>query len=351
MVATRNGFVGLAVVAVAMGQLATACGTRAGGAAQTVEGAGEDAGVDAGVASPAGDGSPARPSAGDAATPYAFLRVAQLSPDLPAIDICAAPHGTAGFQGPLVAQLASADAGADSAAPGLGYAQVSGYVALSAGQYDLRIVAAGAPDCSASLAGTAGDAGSADAGSADGGVDAVAGIPDKTHLPPLAPNAYATLLIAGELWPTGGERGFTVVTIADDSVLAGGAASLRAVHAMPGAPALDFGLGSSATQWTPLFTGVGFATASMRAGPSAGAVDPDGYLPIAPLSAQAVSGRASSRATGDAALANAVTIDPGAIATVFAIGKAGDAAHPPALLFCTDNAPSGGILSDCGVGR
>ena len=40
----------------------------------------------------------------------------------------------------------------------------------------------------------------------------------------------------------------------------------------------------------------------------------------------------------------------GSIVTAFAIGgKSGDSAHPPSILICTDNQPSGGSLSDCSV--
>jgi hypothetical protein len=270
--------------------------------------------------------------AGASAPPQAYLRVAQLSPDLPPIDVCVASHGTTTFQGPLVGQLAGAldDAGPGAVAPGLGYAQVGAYLALVPGQYDVRIVAAGALSCSV------GDS----------------GVPDATNLPALAFNTYSTLLLAGESSPVGSDEGLTVRVVTDDAVITGGAALLRAVNAVPSSPALDLGLGSDAGPWAALLTDVAFAAASAQVGPGEGAVDSNGYLPIAPLSNQAVSFRASEDAGVDVAVANSVEIDVGAIATLIAIGgKTGDLTHPPALLLCVDNQPSGGLLSDCSIAK
>jgi hypothetical protein len=292
-----------------------------------------------------------------------FIRVAQLSPDLPPVDVCVALHGTTTFQGPLLAALASSTLGTDAAAPGLAYAQVSAYIAVAPGQYDVRIVAAGATDCSTGLGGvstsaldggaldgSAADDADADAGAGagtDAGADADAGL---APLPPSASNAHATILIAGLLSPTGTDESLTVTAIADDSTLAGQAIALRAVNAMPTAPVLDFGLGSFSTSWLPLLTNVAFASASAHVGPSVGAVDTNGYLPLAPLSSQTVSARVSSGATSDAAIAKSITIGSGSVATVVALGgRAGDTAHPAALLLCVDNAPSGGLLSDCSI--
>ena len=312
---------------------------------------------------------------------------------MPPIDVCVAPHGTTSFQGPLIGQLAASfvdDGGTDAAAPGLDYAQVSAYLPLSTGQYDVRIVSAGAASCSEAIprsfarsasptAATqtristmperAADAEPDDASldattdaSGDAATDAAiavdaaptqTGLPDATNLPTLAFNVYSTLLIAGDASPVGNDRGLTLGVIPDDAVLAGGAAVLRAVNAVPSSPALDFGLGSSATTWIPLLSDVAFAAASAQAGPNEGTVDMNGYLPIAPMSGQAMSARLSaSDAATNTALANSVEIDMGSIATVIAIGgKTGDSANPPALLLCMDNQPSGRLLSDCSVAQ
>lgn len=319
----------------------------------SADGATVDAGTppdEAAAAAEAGDDSSVLP-------PQTFLRVAQLSPDLPPIDLCVAPRGTTAFQGPLVAALASSLAGADAASPGIGYAQVSAYVSVAAGQYDVRIVAAGATDCSVAVTGVNADASAnaaADAGmnvTADTDVGADADVsPDGSTPPTFAASAYATILVAGELAPTATDRGLTVASIVDDAVLAGQAVALRAVNAMPAAPSLDFGYGSFSAGWFPLLTNVAFAAASAQAASSVGAVDAHGYLPLAPLASQTLSARLSSGAASDAALAKGLTIDTGSVATVIALGgRAGDTAHPPALLLCVDNSLVGGLLSDCSI--
>jgi hypothetical protein len=205
---------------------------------------------------------------------------------------------------------------------------------------DASLTDAGAIDASLTDAGST-EAGIADAGFSDVAVDDAAAF---------APNASSTVLIAGELSPMGTDASLKVTAVTDDTALAGGTVALRAINAMPGAASLDFGLGSFASTWLPLLTDVSFASSSAQAAPSVGVVDAQGYLPIEPLSLQTVSARASSGATGDAAIAKSMTIGAESIATVIAIGgRAGDTAHPASLLLCIDNEPSGGPLSDCSV--
>jgi hypothetical protein len=336
----------LAAVGVASGACSSSPGASSGNS--------EDSGVDTGAPAPqsndagdasvddGGDGSaddaPATPP------PQTYLRIAHVSPDSPPIDVCAAPHGTTAFHGPLVGQLAaSLTAGveggteADGGAPGIAYSQVSAYVPLAPGQYDVRIVPAGATSCDPLD---------------DAGVDGSSPSSDWTNLPALAFNAYATLLVAGDLSPVGGDAPLDVTLLPDDAVLAGGAVVLRAINAVPSVTSLDFGLGSAAASVT-LLTGVSFGDAGAQGGPNEDAVDPNGYLAITPLSSATLSARPSaSDAASETAVANDIEIDLGSIATVIAIGgKTGDAANPPALLLCVDNQPSGGLLSDCSVGE
>jgi hypothetical protein len=379
------------VALAAVGVAAGACSSSPGGSAANGEDSGTDTGVPGPLSNDAEDGAVddgGDGSASDAAArpPQTYLRIAHVSPDSPAIDVCAAPHGTTAFQGPLVGQLAaSLTAGteggteADGGAPGIAYSQVSAYLPLAPGQYDVRIVAAGASSCASALAlarpfgggdgGSDDDAGDATAPSdasapldatapidaaapQDAGSDGSSPSSDWTNLPVLAVNTYATLLVAGDLSPVGGDAPLDVTVLPDDAVLAGGAVVLRAINAVPSETSLDFGLGSGAA-WVPLLTDVSFGGASTQGGPSEDAVDPNGYLAISPLSTGTLSARPSaSDAASDTAVANDVEIDLGSIATVIAIGgKTGDPANPPALLLCTDNQPSGGLLSDCSVGQ
>jgi hypothetical protein len=309
------------------------------------------------TASPAVDaGADAEGPADDAPTPapQALLRVAQLSPDLPPVDVCVAPHGTTLFRGPLLAQLAASlgdDGGTDAAPPGVTYAQVSAYLSLAEGPYDVRLVAAGATSCSPSLP-SASSPDDADGG--DGGPDtdaASGGTPDWTDLPSLVFNTHTTLLIAGDWRPAGSDPGLTVALLGDDAVLAGPGAVLRAINAVPTWSTADFGLGSFGSDWMAILTAVPFAAASADAGVDNGVVDRNGYLAIAPQQGEPLGARPSSSDAGAAvAVATSVEIDFGSIATVLAIGgKTGDLTHPPALLLCTDNQPSGALLSDCSV--
>jgi hypothetical protein len=307
------------------------------------------------------------PSDAEPPPPQTNLRIAHLSPDLPPMDVCVAPHGSTSWMGPLIGQLSGVEGGA----PGLTYAEVSAYLSVSPGPVDVRIVPAGSTSCeTASTTGeggagddAGGDDGQApaadagddadDAGSFDAGVPSEWGTPGVlttvTTLPPLVAGGSATLLIAGEVSPRGTDPGLTFAVVQDDTELAGGAASLRTVNALPQGDPIDVGLGSSATKWTALFTDVAFAAIGTQAGPSNGAPDRNGYLPIPSLSDQTMSVRASTDTDGDLAVARAVTLPFGSIATLVAIGAASDAARPGALLLCVDNQPSGGILSDCSV--
>lgn len=319
------------------GVLAAGCSSHGGGGAPS-----GDAGGD--TAASTLDGGDDSGDEAEATAPQTQLRMAHTSPDAPPLDLCVAPHGTSSFQGPLLAQLAlgggagdagDADIETDAAVPGVAYAQVSAYVALAPGPYDVRIVAAGASSCDSAIA---------------AGGDAAGPVADWTNLPPLALNTSATLLLAGDLRPAGDDGRLTVTLLTDDSALSTGAAVLRAINAIPSERSLDFGLGSGSA-WEPLLTDVTFGAASATTGPGQGTVDANGYTPIPPLSSQAVSARPSSSDAGaDIAVAMNVEIAQGSIATILAIGgKTGDSAHPPALLLCEDNQPSGGLLSDCSV--
>ena len=369
------------VVALLAGVFATAACGDDSSANTTADGGG----FDATTASPSTDGGP--PSDAPAAPPQTLLRIAHLSPDAPAIDVCVAPHGTTTFQGPLVAGLASSlgltastaggAIGNDGGVIGLSFTEVSAYISLDPGAYDVRIVAAGASSCDVPLgavpldagaptaAGDAGDAGDADAsdagllGDADAGSNAsdsgsdgavpTGSVPDSTNLPTLVFNQSATLLIAGDLVPVGNDASLTIRIALDNELLVRGASNIRAINAIPSQPTLDLGV-ETATSWSPLLTNIAFAAASSTAAADDGALDPNGYLPIAPLAGQAFGARTTLDAGVDLASTMSIEIDLGAIATVLAVGgKTGDGANPPRLLLCIDNQPAGGLLADCSV--
>jgi hypothetical protein len=347
----------------------------------------------------AGDGSDdAAPEA--AAPTQALVRFANLAPDMRAVDVCLAVHGTGAFKGPLLAQsMATAGLPPDANAPGLSFTNVSGYLAIDPGTYDLRLVVAGSASCTVGAsvapeagadanpeddagAGPDGDAGldanvdgeagaggaDTDAGAAadadtDAGVPADAGFvgsdaetpaapqlplpPGTTNLPAFVAGGFVTVLLAGDVAPVGGDAPFRAGAVQDDATLSGGGASLRAINALPGVLSADFGFGSAAGSWSPLFTDVAFGAASLMAAPSQGKVDANGYLPIAPFGPGVVSVRASGDGGSDIASTSAASVSLGTVATVCAAG--GTSGAPPVLIVCADNAPIGSPLGACSV--
>ena len=127
-------------------------------------------GDDAGTVQPGSDSSTPEPDTGtvtpgddsgtdasDAATvtPQAYVRIAHWSPDAPAVDVCFDTVGAAWTgQVPQLAQIVAAgDAGAvgDGGAAGVTFPQVTSYLIIPPGSYEVRLVAAGSTDCSTSL--------------------------------------------------------------------------------------------------------------------------------------------------------------------------------------------------------
>jgi hypothetical protein len=284
----------------------------------------------------------------DASPASTYVRVAQLSTDAPALDFCLGVPGTPAVRGPFIAQFVGAvGISTDAGAMGLSYAQVSTYFTVNAGATELHLVPAGSTSCS-SDGGSDGDSGG------DASPDSGSPVLGVIQLPPFVAVAY-TILVVGEVTPADGGPGVSVRLIPDGDPAApspaSGGASIRAINAVRGAGPQDFGFGSFAGGWLPLFTGIAFGSADTQAAPSEGVVDANGYLPIDPFSDEALSARASVGATSDTAVALDASVAFGSIATVLGVGTLGDAVHPPELLLCDDNAPVGGYLADCSMIR
>jgi hypothetical protein len=242
----------------------------------------------------------------------ARVRIAHLSPDAPAVDVCLAATGTGAWRGPLLGSL--------GAVSGLSFAKVTAYVELPVAAYDARVVLAGAMDCSApAVADTIGIA--------------------------LAPGLTATVAAIGALDRSdtaAHDPEFRLEVFADDAVVASDKAKLRFVHASPGTPAVDVGLGSGGS-FTNVFDDVAFGNVATN-----NPMNGNGYIETAPFTSP-VSARLASDGSFDALTAH-VSIAASSISTVFAIGgKTGDHAHPLRVLICGDNAPSLGVLTQCTV--
>jgi hypothetical protein len=317
----RNRFVlALAATSLAAPLLVACSSTSSPGAAGTpTSPAGSD---DAGATTPANDASASPP--GDASTPpgtngdssapagpTANVRVAHLSPDAPAVDFCLAAHGSGNFTGPVLK-------GAGVSA-GISYPSVTQYLSVPVGQYDVRLVAPGAADCSTSLA----------------------GLPDYTSLPALSANGSFTVAAEGEV--TAGGTPFGLTAYVDDATVTSGKAALRFVHASPGTPAVDVGTGAGSS-FAAVYTDVAFGAVAT----AGGGIDANGYLVTPPLSATELSARAHG-ATTDALIIASASLPAGAIATAFAIGKLGSTTTPLAALLCVDSAAPTAGLSSCSV--
>jgi hypothetical protein len=277
-------------------------------------------------------------SDGDATTTsVAGVRVANWSPDAPAVDFCLAPHGSGAFQGPFLGSRITAQqeagTGGDAGSAALFFPQVSSYSYMAAGQYDARVVVAAAPDCSTGI------------------------VPDATMLPAVGAGAFETIALLGVAQPTGSDPGLQLVGFLDDA-RPSGAVALRFIEAAPGIAKADFGTGP-ATGFSPLFLGVPFGHAStpQQVAPSDGAapmVDANGYRSMPALSSVVFSAHLPG-ATQDSAISSSRSAGSGSVLTIALVGRsgsapAGDGGAPQGqLVECIDNAGTVGALASCSV--
>lgn len=264
---------------------------------------GSDGGGPGNDASPSVDSGGGMDSGGDAGTPTSKVRIAHLSPDAPAVDACVKASSSQSWGSPLLKGL-----GAPS---GLAYPEVTTYVDLPAGTYDIRVVAANA-DCSTGV------------------------VPDTNGV--VVPgNIHATIAATGL---AGGTPAFALAVYVDDTTVTSGKAKLRFVHASPGTPNVDVGL-LAGENFTPVFTDVAFR--GIETG--GGAIDANGYLATDPLTNVTLAARATG-SNSDALTIPGANLPANAIATAFAIGQL-SGPQPLKVRLCVDNAPAKGLLSDC----
>ena len=240
----------------------------------------------------------------------AHVRVAHLSPDTPAVDVCLAPGGTGAFSKSLLKTL--------GATAGLAYPQVTAYVDLPVGTYDARIIHATATGCS------------------------IGAVPDATNIP-IHADLTATIAAIGVLDRSGAAASnpaLHLAVFADDTAVTAGKSKLRFIHASPGTPAVDVGLGSG-TSFAKVFSNVAFGNIAVHA-----PLDAAGFVETMPVTSP-VAARLAGQAT-DALIVPSVTLGANAIATAFAIGgKTGASTNPLGVLICVDNGPASGLLATC----
>lgn len=253
----------------------------------------------------------------------AGLRVAHWSADAPPVAFCVAAHGTGAFA-PL---LPEGDAGLDGGAEDLAFLNVSSYVFVAPGSYDVRAVVGGASDCATPVA------------------------PDLTSPPALAAGAMATMALVGEAHPSDGTiPGLSLAWFLDDLAPAG-AVGVRAVNAAPSLPSADFGTGTLEKSFSPLFDAIPFGTASAPrdggAPDASPAIDSHGYATSSALSNATLSAHAPD-GTADSAIATAVFAASGSVITFVLVGGSGEDAGAQ-ILECVDNAGTVGGLSSCAL--
>jgi hypothetical protein len=231
----------------------------------------------------------------------AQLRIAHLSPGAPAVDACIAPRGETGWVGPVLKGN-----GNDQ---GVSYGQVTQYLEVEARAWDVRLVAAGASDCSQS----------------------VGGLPDITDLPALPDESKVTVAAVGELGG-GMEAPFELQAFIDVSEVTLGRLALRFVHASPKTPAVDVGLEDAAGNFTKVFSNIGYGSES-------------GYAETAAALDKAKLAVRVSGQSDDALVISDVSLPANRAATVYAIGKVGDAANPLKALLCLDEKTMGSFSS------
>ncbi|MEO8704914.1 MAG: DUF4397 domain-containing protein [Kofleriaceae bacterium] len=234
----------------------------------------------------------------------ARVRVAHLSPDAPAVDFCIAEAGSGEFAGPVLA-------GAGGLA-GISYGKVTKYLDVPAAQYDVRLVAPGSTSCETALGGLA----------------------DFTNLPALTDGATATIAATGNL-AHGGDP-FALRAYIDDATVDAGQVKLRFIHASPGTPNVDVGIGGGVA-FTPVFENIEFGATRAH---------DNGYFLTAPFAGLELSARVTGTTTDVIAVKPAKLAD-GAIATAFAIGELGNAQAPLQVLLCNDNAAPHQIETEC----
>jgi hypothetical protein len=282
------------------------------------------------------------PLGGDTDATFAsgFLRFADWSPDaIDGFDVCVAPHsgGNAGAPSSSVGDEGGGggqgEGVVDNVGPWTGpllggkfaFPNVSAYVAVPVGAYDVGVVVPG---------------------------KGCASIAPVIALPPIAEGAHVTVALIGDLQPLGMDQKARLLAFVDDD--AGPqtqAAAIRFIDALPGGSAVVFGTGSvGGGNFAALTGNVPFGSDTSTAA-NATATDSNGYDLLAPaanvtLSAHSADFSATGMlldagfgtgvfaAGGDLATGSNVAWQAGSLGTVALVD--GDYGFKPELLLCND---------------
>ena len=241
----------------------------------------------------------------------AHVRIAHLSPDLRAVDVCLAPSGTTDFSPPVLRGLGVND--------GLTYAAITRYVDLPVGSYDVRVILANATGCS------------------------IPAVPDTKGVT-FTNDETASVVALGDFDNSGAaakDPALRLQVFTDATSAPSGNAKLRFVHASPGTPAVDVGLGTGAS-FTKVFANVSFGNVATNS-----PIDSLGFVTTAAPVTSAVAARLAGQSS-DALVVPGVTLPAEGVFTAFAIGgKTGASDNPLQVLLCDDNDATTSLLSTC----
>jgi hypothetical protein len=331
----------IAVAVIVAGGLLFACGTT------NNNGPGRDAGGppgdDASAATADGSTTVVEGAAGDATpvAPQAYVRIANWSPDAPAVEVCFNQAGASSWTGhvPRLARIVAAvDAGtlADAGAAGISFPQVTSYLVITPGSYEVRLVVAGSADCSKPVVDLA--------------------------MVTLAASSYATIAALGEASPVGMDQPLSLVPFTDEVSAPPGQMALRFINASP-SPTLtpaDLGTGSIAGSiggpgggFAPLFTAVGFGKVAGSDGGAIDTIDANGYAASTPFATATLSAHPTAAGADTTVALNEVTIAATSAATVALVNGVGSGTGSSGakLLQCADADNSAGtsLLSTCSI--
>jgi hypothetical protein len=204
---------------------------------------------------------------------------------------------------------------------GLTYAAVTSYVDLPVGSYDVRVILANATGCS------------------------IPAIPDTTGVS-VDDDETVSVVALGDFDTSGAaarDPALHLALFTDATSAPSGMAKLRFIHASPGTPAVDVGLGQGAS-FEKVFADVSFGDIATNA-----PVDALGFVATAAPVTSAVAARLAG-ASSDALVVPSVSLAAQGVFTAFAIGgKTGASDNPLQVLLCDDNAPASGLLATCAV--
>ncbi|AKT38767.1 DUF4397 domain-containing protein [Chondromyces crocatus] len=240
-------------------------------------------------------------------TPQSELRVAHLSPNGAAFDVCLI-HGDERL-GPLMGGL-----GVEG---GIKYTSVTRYFSFAPGTYTIRLVDVGALDCESHFLGAS----------------------DMDNVV-LAPGRRSTLAALGEMDAVLTAERFRLELLPDESSVASGSTSVRLFHAVPDAKLVDIGEGSGAA-FSAVVTEVPFGRSGVGA-------DGLGFLSLLPRSGTTISVRLTDEAD-DLITSPPLTFHSQQASSVFVVGNLDDLPRPLAVMHCNDLAEPSEHMTNCQI--